>query len=68
MLRQDALDVGRRCAQDLMHLCPESVVGEWTEFLPHPGLAPGDTDLIDEYIAEAKLLDMADRVPAQRIM
>jgi len=51
-----------------MRLCPESVVGEWTEFLPHPGLAPGDTDLIDEYIAEAKLLDMADRVPAQRIM
>jgi hypothetical protein len=54
--------------QDLMRLCPESVVGEWTEFLPHPGLAPGDTDLIDEYIAEAKLLDTADRVPAQRIM
>src|ERR1017187_8048707 len=54
--------------RDLLHRCPEPVVCECTEFLPHPGLAPGDFDWIDEYIAGAKLIDMADVPAAQMIM
>jgi hypothetical protein len=36
--------------------------------MPHPGLAPGDLDEIDEYIAGAQQVNLADGIASTRVM
>jgi hypothetical protein len=53
---------------ELLYRCLSPVVDGYRGFLPHPGLAPGDLDEIDEYIVGAQQLKLAQRVAPERVM
>jgi hypothetical protein len=57
-----------RTWNELLYRCSSPVVDGYKGFLPHPGLAPGDLDEIDEYIAGAQQVNLADRVAPARVM